>query len=122
MGKGPTTLGFIYATFSYISAIGCFQDLTHDFTAVPGLPFKDKKGSPVHIAPACAGFGHFGSYVRSLSLHFCKSLFSGFEPMTSSWSQGNNFTAAAGLPFKDTTTTKPFNPKQVGVGWAPLQR
>jgi hypothetical protein len=40
----------------------------------------------VHVAPACAGFGewsdHFGSYVRSLSLHFCKSLFSGIEPMS----------------------------------------
>jgi hypothetical protein len=28
------------------------------------------KGSLVHVAPACVGFGHFGSYVRSLSLHF----------------------------------------------------
>ena len=37
------------------------------------------KGSPVHVAPACAGSGegsdHFGSIVRSLSLHFCKRLF-----------------------------------------------
>jgi hypothetical protein len=61
-----------------------------------------KKGSLVHIAPACIGYGegsdHFGSYVRSISLHFCKRLFSGFELMTS-WSQGNNFTAASGLLF-----------------------
>jgi hypothetical protein len=43
-----------------------------------------KKGSPVHIALACAGFGegsdHFRSYVRSISLHLCKRLFPGFEP------------------------------------------
>jgi hypothetical protein len=56
------------------------------------------KSSPVHIAPACAGSDHFGSYVRSLSLHFFKRLFSGLEPMTS-WSQCNSFTAAPGLPF-----------------------
>jgi hypothetical protein len=45
------------------------------------------KGSLVHVAPACAGSGegsnHFGSYVRSLFLHFCKRLFPGLEPMTS---------------------------------------
>jgi hypothetical protein len=49
-----------------------------------------KNGSPVHVAPACAGPGegsnHFGSYVRNLSLHFCKRLFPGLEPMTT-WSQ-----------------------------------
>jgi hypothetical protein len=37
------------------------------------------EGSLVHVAPACAGSGegsdHFGSYVRSLYLHFCKRLF-----------------------------------------------
>jgi hypothetical protein len=52
-------------------------------------------GSPVHVARACARSrkrsSHFESYVRSLSLYFCKRLFSGVEPMTS-WSQGNNFT------------------------------
>jgi hypothetical protein len=57
-------------------------------------------GSPVHVAPACArseeGSDHFGSYVRSLSLHLYKMLFSRLETMTS-WSQGNNFTARA--PF-----------------------
>jgi hypothetical protein len=46
--------------------------------------FCSVKGSPVHVAPACAGFGegfdHFGSYVCSLSLHFCKRLFPGLEP------------------------------------------
>jgi hypothetical protein len=35
----------------------------------------------VHVAPACTGSGegsdHFGSYVCSLSLHFCKRLFPG---------------------------------------------
>jgi hypothetical protein len=60
------------------------------------------KGSLVHVARACAGSGegsdHFGSYVRSLSLHFCKRMFLGLEPMTT-LSQGNNFTAAPGLPF-----------------------
>jgi hypothetical protein len=38
-------------------------------------------GSPVHVAPACAGSDHFGSDVCSLSLHFCKRLFPGLEPM-----------------------------------------
>jgi hypothetical protein len=55
-----------------------------------------KKGSPVHVAPACAGSGegsdHFGSYVRSLYLHFCKRLFPGLDP-TTSWSQGQPKTA-----------------------------
>jgi hypothetical protein len=55
-----------------------------------------------HIAPACAGFGegsdHFGSYVRSFFLYFCKRLFPILEPMTS-WSQGSSFTAAP----RDTT-------------------
>jgi hypothetical protein len=55
---------------------------------------KHKKGSPVHVAPACAGSGegsdHFMSYVSNLSLHFCKSLFHGLEPMTS-LSQGTRF-------------------------------
>jgi hypothetical protein len=45
--------------------------------------------SPVHVAPACIGSDHFGSYVRSISLHFYKRLFPGLEPMTS-WSQGND--------------------------------
>jgi hypothetical protein len=56
----------------------------------------------MHVTPTCVGsgegFDHFGSYVRSLSLHFCKRLFPGLEPMTS-WSQGNNITVAPGLPF-----------------------
>jgi hypothetical protein len=60
------------------------------------------KGSPVHVAPACAwsgeGSDHFGSYVRSLSLHFCKRLFPGLERMTS-WSQASSFTAVPRLPF-----------------------
>jgi hypothetical protein len=57
---------------------------------------------PVHVAPACVGFGegsdHFESYIRSLSLHLCKMLFPGLEP-TTSWAQGNNFTAVPGLFF-----------------------
>jgi hypothetical protein len=60
------------------------------------------KGSPEHVAPACArskeGSDHFESYVRNISLYFCKRLFSGLEPMTS-WSQGNSFTSAPGLIF-----------------------
>jgi hypothetical protein len=66
------------------------------------LPNTIKKGSPVHVAPACAGsregFDHFGPYVHSLSLHFCKRLFLELESMIS-WSQDNSFTAAPGLPF-----------------------
>ena len=67
-----------------------------------------KKGSPVHVAPACAGSGegpdHFGSIVRRLSLHFCKRLFPGLEPVTimTSWSQGSSFTTAPRLPFVET--------------------
>jgi hypothetical protein len=34
-----------------------------------------------------------------VALYFCKSLFHGLELMTS-WSQGNNFTVALGLPFQ----------------------
>jgi hypothetical protein len=41
----------------------------------------------MHVALTCAGYkegsNHFESYVRSLSLHFYKSLFSGFKYMTS---------------------------------------
>jgi hypothetical protein len=60
------------------------------------------KGQPVHIDPPYEGPGegpdHFGSYIRNISLHFCKRLFSELEPMTL-WSQANNFTFALGLPF-----------------------
>jgi hypothetical protein len=53
----------------------------------------------VQVALVWAGSGegsdHFGSYVQSLSLHFCKMVFPGLETMTS-WSQGNNFTATPG--------------------------
>jgi hypothetical protein len=55
----------------------------------------------VHVAPTCAGSGeesdHFGSFVRSLSLHFCKRLFPGLEPVTS-WSQGNSLLLCQGSP------------------------
>jgi hypothetical protein len=61
-----------------------------------------QKSNLVHVAPACAGSDHFGSYIRSLSLHFYKRLFLGLEPMTS-WSQGNDFTAVPGLPFMTTS-------------------
>jgi hypothetical protein len=54
------------------------------------------KGSLVHVAPACAGSGegsdHFVSYVRKLTLHFCKRPFPGPESITS-WAQGNMGTA-----------------------------
>jgi hypothetical protein len=63
---------------------------------------KAKKGSLVHVAPACVGFrevsDHFGSCACSFSLHFCKRLFSEFESMTAR-SQGNSFTTAPRLPF-----------------------
>jgi hypothetical protein len=53
----------------------------------------------VHVAPAYAwsgeGSDHFGSFIRSLALHFCKRLFSGLESVTS-WSQGNSFTLHQG--------------------------
>ena len=60
------------------------------------------KGNLVHVAPACAGSregsDHFGSIVRSLSLHFCKRLFPGLEPVTS-WSQGSSFYHCAKAPL-----------------------
>jgi len=62
----------------------------------------NKKGSPVHVAPTCAGSGddsdHLGLFVRSLSLHLCKRLVPGLDPMTSR-SQGSSFTTALRLPF-----------------------
>jgi hypothetical protein len=40
--------------------------------------YFSKKGSPVHIAPACArsmkGFNHFESYVGSISLYFFEEI------------------------------------------------
>jgi hypothetical protein len=66
-------------------------------------PKTEKRGSLMHIAPTYTGSGegsdHFESYACSLSLHFWKRLFPGLEPMVSR-SQGNNFTAVPGLPFK----------------------
>jgi hypothetical protein len=64
----------------------------------------------VHIAPACAGSNRFGSYVCSISLHFCKRLFPRLEPMTS-WSQAN--TAAPGLPFNYENVTWPDKIKRI---------
>jgi hypothetical protein len=62
----------------------------------------------VQVAPACAGSGegsdHFGSIVRSLSLHYCKRLFPGLEPVTS-WSQCSSFTTA--LPLSHSNKLKP---------------
>jgi hypothetical protein len=48
-------LGLMYTAFPYISARGCFQDLNpwphgHKATAL-----TLRQGSPVHVAPACAG-------------------------------------------------------------------
>jgi hypothetical protein len=69
------------------------------------------RGSPVHVALACAGSGegsdHIGSYVRSLFLHFFKRLFPRLEPMTSLL-QGNSFTTARAAPlqFCDFHTVK----------------
>jgi hypothetical protein len=43
------------------------------------IKIQNKKCSSVNVAPFCAwsgeGSDHFGSYVHSLSLHFCKRLF-----------------------------------------------
>jgi hypothetical protein len=58
---------------------------------------QQKKGSLVHVAFACARYGkgsnHFGFYVCSLSMHFCKRLFPGLESMTS-WSQDKLYCCA----------------------------
>jgi hypothetical protein len=57
----------------------------------------------MRIAPASTGSkkgsDHFGSYVRSLFLHFCKRLFPRLEPMTL-WPQGDTFTTVPGFPFR----------------------
>jgi hypothetical protein len=65
------------------------------------------------------------SYVHNLSLHFCKRLFLVLESMTS-WSQGNSFTAAPGLPFLREIYTKQKsyyikNPDSNGF-WLPFSR
>jgi hypothetical protein len=64
---------------------------------------KSSEGQPGarSSAPVCAGSGedHFGSYVRSLPCISAGGCFQDFESMTS-WSQGNSFTAAPGLPFQ----------------------
>jgi hypothetical protein len=55
----------------------------------------------MHVALAYIRYGegdHFGSYVRSISLYFCKRLFPELKLMTL-WSQDNSFTTASGLPF-----------------------
>ena len=61
---------------------------------------KIKKGQPgacsSRLRRVGEGSDHFGSIVRSLSLHFCKRLFPGLEPVTS-WSQGSSFTTAPRL-------------------------
>ncbi|XP_044362097.1 replication protein A 70 kDa DNA-binding subunit A isoform X2 [Triticum aestivum] len=84
----------------YIRRQTVVTEIEGDIDSIPLYSFK--KGNLVHVAPACAGSregsDHFGSIVRSLSLHFCKRLFPGLEPMTS-WSQGSSFTTAPRLPF-----------------------
>jgi hypothetical protein len=66
-----------------------------------GLRRLKNKGLPSARSSRYIGSGegsyHFGSYVRSLSMHFCKRLFPGLELMTSwSWKTEeycNNFKA-----------------------------
>jgi hypothetical protein len=48
-----------------------------DLTKKGGKGNKKLNGSPVQVAPTWEGSDHYGSYVRSLSLHFCKRLFLG---------------------------------------------
>jgi hypothetical protein len=47
------------------------------------LMYAALKGNPVHVAPAWVGSregsDHFRSYVRNLSLHFCKRLFNSHD-------------------------------------------
>jgi hypothetical protein len=46
--------------------------ITHVHSSLRALPLR-LKADVTHVGPACAGFregpGHFGSFVRSLSLH-----------------------------------------------------
>jgi hypothetical protein len=69
----------IYFNIRFVNLSVLKQDLQH-FYAVFSVAFSIKDSS-VHIAPVCTGprggSGHFGSYVRSLSLHFCRRLFPG---------------------------------------------
>jgi hypothetical protein len=57
------------------------------------------KGCLVHVVPTCVGSDHFGSYVRNLSLHFCKRLFPGLEPMTIATRQQLYHCTRAPLPI-----------------------
>jgi hypothetical protein len=76
-------ISFTNLEYQFIPLLIC-KSTSFGFTLYFSLVLK---GSLVHVAPTCAGFGegsdHFVSYIRSLSLHFCKRLFPGLEPMTS---------------------------------------
>jgi hypothetical protein len=55
----------------------------------------------MHVAPVCTGSNHFGSYVQPFPAFLQEAgqiPLTGLEPMTS-WSQGDSFMAAPGLPF-----------------------
>jgi hypothetical protein len=55
----------------------------------------------MHVAPVCTGSNHFVSYVQPFPTFLQEAgqiPLTGLEPMTS-WSQGDSFTAAPGLPF-----------------------
>ena len=64
-----------------IEKMPCPKDIKgiRSFLGHAGFYRRFIKGNLVHVAPACAGSkegsDHFGSIVRSLSLHFCKRLF-----------------------------------------------
>jgi hypothetical protein len=81
-----------FSKFTFLPVIAVCPCYKHSLTT---FTKQNIKGSPVHIAPTCAGSeegtDHFGSYVYSLFLQFCKRLFPGLEPMIS-WSPNNNFT------------------------------
>jgi hypothetical protein len=47
---------------------------------------NSKRAAWCNIAPACAGCGEGSDHLCSLSLHFCKNLFPGLEPMTTALS------------------------------------
>lgn len=59
---------------------GVYHDYFHWGVNCLLKKFNNKKGSPMHVAPICAGSDHFRSFVCSLSLHLFKSWFQDLNP------------------------------------------
>jgi hypothetical protein len=97
--KGTTLFGYGYDFRQSNRYYPIYRFLCLLFTVVFVASIKGQPGArSSHLRRVWGRVLPLWSYVRSFSLHFCKRLFLGLEPMTS-WSQGRSFTAAPGLPF-----------------------